>query len=102
MSDSYAQWFRASTPYIRAHRGRTFVVMLGADALTCDNLVNIVHDLALLTVLGVRLVVVHGAKTEIVGPLDDDDLQAAIDAQAQAAPETRPADVMLEPLSSRC
>lgn len=77
MSDSYAQWFRASTSYIRAHRGRTFVVMLGADALTCDNLVNIVHDLALLTVLGVRLVVVHGAKTEIVGALDDDDLQAA-------------------------
>ena len=74
---AYAQWFRASTPYIRAHRGRTFVVMLGADALTSDNLVNIVHDLALLTVLGVRLVVVHGATTEVVGPLDDDALEAA-------------------------
>lgn len=70
MSDTYARWFRASTPYIRAHRGRTFVVMLGADALACDNLVNIVHDLALLTVLGVRPVVVHGPTTEVRAPLD--------------------------------
>ena len=59
--NAYAQWFRDSTPYIRAHRGRTVVVMLGADALTSRNLVNIVHDLALLHVLGMRLVVVHGA-----------------------------------------
>lgn len=77
MTDSYAQWFRASTPYIRAHRGRTLAVMLGADALASDNLVNIVHDLALLDVLGVRLVVVHGSTTEIDGPLDDEDLDAA-------------------------
>ena len=77
MTDAYAQWFRASTPYIRAHRGRTFVVMLGADALAADNLVNIVHDLALLTVLGVRLVVVHGAETEIAGSLTADRLAVA-------------------------
>lgn len=60
MADPYAQWFRASTPYIRAHRGRTFVVMLGRDALASAGLAGIVHDLALLNVLGVRLVVVHG------------------------------------------
>ncbi len=61
MADPYAQWFRASTPYIRAHRGRAFVVMLGGDALASAELPGIVHDLALLNVLGVRLVVVHGA-----------------------------------------
>ncbi|MYD98119.1 MAG: amino-acid N-acetyltransferase [Gammaproteobacteria bacterium] len=77
VSESYAQWFRASTPYIRAHRGRTFVVMLGADAIGSENLVNIVHDLALLNVLGVRLVVVHGATAEVEGPVDADDLEAA-------------------------
>lgn len=70
MVDRYAQWFRASTPYIRAHRGRTFVVMLGADALASDNLVNIVHDLALLHVLGVRLVLVHGAAAIADGPVE--------------------------------
>ena len=77
MSETYTQWFRASTPYIRAHRGRTFVVMLGADALASRDLVNIVHDLALLDVLGVRLVVIHGAMAEVRGPLDADGLAAA-------------------------
>lgn len=69
MNETYAHWFRASTPYIRAHQGRTFVVMLGADALHSENAVNIVHDLALLHVLGVRLVVVHGADVEADGPV---------------------------------
>ena len=59
-SADFARWFRDSTPYISAHRGRTFVVMLGADAVSSANLVNTVHDLALLHVLGVRLVLVHG------------------------------------------
>ena len=69
MNETYAGWFRASTPYIRAHRGRTFVVLLGADALASENAINIVHDLALLHVLGVRLVVVHGADVEADGPV---------------------------------
>ena len=55
--DTFSPWFRASAAYIRAHRDRTFVVMLGADALASDNIGNIVHDLSLLHVLGVRLVV---------------------------------------------
>ena len=59
-SADFARWFRDSTPYISAHRHRTFVVMLGGDALASPSLVNTVHDLALLQVLGVRLVVVHG------------------------------------------
>ena len=29
----YAQWFRASTPYISAHRNRTFVVLLSGEAI---------------------------------------------------------------------
>jgi amino-acid N-acetyltransferase len=61
----YARWFRASTPYISAHRNRTFVVLLGGEAIADGNLPNIVHDLALLHVLGVRLVIVHGARPQI-------------------------------------
>ena len=63
--DDYARWFRESTPYISAHRGRTFVVLLGGDTVAHENLIHIVHDLALLRVLGVRIVVVHGARTQI-------------------------------------
>lgn len=64
-TEEYARWFRASTPYIRAHRGRTFVVLLSGEAMLHGNLVNIVHDLALLNVLGARLVIVHGARPQI-------------------------------------
>lgn len=70
----YAQWFRDSTPYISAHRGKTFVVLLSGEAIEHTNLTNIVHDLALLHVLGVRLVLVHGARPQIDNALPDTDL----------------------------
>ncbi len=61
----YARWFRDSTPYISAHRHKTFVILLGGDAIVHDNITHIVHDLALLSVLGVRIVLVHGARPQI-------------------------------------
>ncbi len=61
----YSSWFRDSTPYISAHRRKTFVVLLGAEAIAQANLTNIVHDLALLQTLGVRLVVVHGCREQL-------------------------------------
>ena len=61
----YARWFRDSTPYISTHRHKTFVVLFGGDAIVHDNITHIVHDLALLSVLGVRVVLVHGARPQI-------------------------------------
>ena len=61
----FAHWFREATPYINTHRGKTFVVSLCGAALGHANLVNIVHDLALLKTLGVRLVIVHGARPQL-------------------------------------
>lgn len=58
-------WLRDATPYINAHRDCTFVVMLPGDALAHANFSNIVHDLVLLHSLGVRLVLVHGARPQI-------------------------------------
>jgi amino-acid N-acetyltransferase len=70
-SNDYAQWFRDSTPYISMHRNRTFVVLLEGDAFVHGNLTNIVHDLALVHVLGARLVLVHGAREQIDQRLPD-------------------------------
>ena len=70
-TSDYARWFRDSTPYISAHRNKTFVVLLGGDALSHSNLTNIVHDLALLHVLGVKVVVVHGARPQIDNALPE-------------------------------
>ncbi|MCB1838019.1 MAG: amino-acid N-acetyltransferase, partial [Alcanivoracaceae bacterium] len=61
----YVTWFRNSSPYINAHRGRTFVVMVSGEAIEEANFHHIIHDLALLNSLGIRLVLVHGARPQI-------------------------------------
>ena len=87
MTDTYAQWFRASTPYIRAHSGRTFVALLSTETLACENLLNIVHDMALLHVLGVRLVVVHGAAALASGPVNANQFSTIRQSVANARTE---------------
>lgn len=62
---SMADWFRHSAPYIHAHRGKTFVVMLPGDAVLAPTFTNTVHDIALLDSLGVRLVLAVGARPQI-------------------------------------
>jgi amino-acid N-acetyltransferase len=57
--------FRNSAPYINAHRGKTFILMFGGEAVEDSNFANIIHDIALLNSLGVRLVLVHGARPQI-------------------------------------
>ncbi len=61
----YVNWLRHASPYINAHRDRTFVVMLPGDGVAHVNFGNIVHDLVLLHSLGVRLVLVHGSRPQI-------------------------------------
>lgn len=58
-------WFRNSAPYINANRKRTFVLMIGGEAAKHQNFATIIHDIALLHSLGVRLVIVHGARPQI-------------------------------------
>ncbi|MFT7371715.1 MAG: amino-acid N-acetyltransferase [Oleiphilaceae bacterium] len=64
-NSQYVKWFRHSSPYINAHRGKTFVLMLEGDAIADNNFAHIVQDIALLNSLGVRLVIVHGARPQI-------------------------------------
>jgi amino-acid N-acetyltransferase len=61
----YVNWFRHSTPYINAYRGKVFVILLPGEAIVHDNFWNIAHDLTLLNSLGVKLVLVHGARPQI-------------------------------------
>ncbi len=57
--------FRHSVPYINTHRGKTFVIMLGGEAIEDENFSSIVNDIGLLHSLGIRLVVVYGARPQI-------------------------------------
>jgi amino-acid N-acetyltransferase len=65
MTEQYVHWFRNSAPYINAHRGKTFVLMFGGEGVNHENFRNIIHDIALLHSLGIRLVLVHGARPQI-------------------------------------
>ncbi len=57
--------FRHSVPYINTHQGKTFVIMLGGEAIEHENFSSIVNDIGLLHSLGIRLVVVYGARPQI-------------------------------------
>ncbi|EOK7343707.1 amino-acid N-acetyltransferase [Escherichia coli] len=57
--------FRHSVPYINTHRGKTFVIMLGGEAIEHENFSSIVNDIGLLHSLGIRLVVVYGTRPQI-------------------------------------
>ncbi len=61
---SFVSWFRNSSPYIHAHRNRTFVVFFSGEAVT-ENFDTLIHDFALLKSLGIRLVLVHGIRPQI-------------------------------------
>jgi amino-acid N-acetyltransferase len=64
-SENNVKWFRNAAPYINAHRGKTVVLMFGGEAVAHPNFANIIHDIALLRSLGVKLVLVHGARPQI-------------------------------------
>ena len=63
--DEHVDWFRQSAPYIHAHRGRTFVILFGGEAVEHDAFAHLIQDIALLGSLGVRIVLVHGARPQI-------------------------------------
>lgn len=57
--------FRQSTPYVNAHRNKTMVINLSGEIFLHPNMNNIINDIALLHSLGVRLVLVYGARPQI-------------------------------------
>lgn len=62
---AFVRWMREASPYIRAHRGQTFVVYFGGDAVDGAAFPHLIQDLALLCGIGVKLVVVHGTRPQI-------------------------------------
>lgn len=62
---SFVSWFRDSSPYIHAHRNKTFVISFGGEAILAEDFEHHVHDFALLNSLGIRLVLVHGIRPQI-------------------------------------
>jgi amino-acid N-acetyltransferase len=67
--------FRQSAPYVNAHRGKTFVVMLGGEAISQPGFRSIINDIALLNSLGIKVVLVYGARPQINAALQQAGLE---------------------------
>lgn len=57
--------FRRAAPYINHLRGKTLVIGVASSLLSGEPLIRLAADLNLLASLGVRLVLVHGSRTQI-------------------------------------
>ncbi|MCG7601484.1 amino-acid N-acetyltransferase [Halomonas sp. McH1-25] len=68
----FVDWFRNSSPYINAHRGRTFVILIEGEAMANGRGDQLTQDLALLQTLGVRVVVVYGIRPQVNRVLEEE------------------------------
>lgn len=64
-SPDFVAWFRSVAPYVNAFRGKMFVVAFGGEVVADGKFVELTHDFNLLAALGIRLVLVHGARPQI-------------------------------------
>ncbi len=75
-TQDYVQWFRAAAPYIKAHRKKTIVIMVSDEVIYSDRFIGLVHDIALLNHLGIKLVILHGSRSSIDKHLADNRLES--------------------------
>lgn len=58
-------WFRNTAPYIKLHRGATFVISIPGEVSDEGRLPALAQDVALLNSLGIRIVLVQGCRPQI-------------------------------------
>ncbi len=74
-SPDFVAWFRSVAPYINAFRGKTFVIAFGGEVVADGKFVELTHDFNLLASLGIRLVLVHGARPQIEQRLTQENIE---------------------------
>lgn len=63
--ETFVAAIRSAAPYVHAYHGSTFVIGLPGRILQRADTTRLLADIALLTRLGVRVVIVHGARPQI-------------------------------------
>ncbi len=61
----FIDWFRQSSPYIHAFRGKVFVVVFDGEIMDGPQFPKLIQDLTLLNNLGIKLVLMHGLRPQI-------------------------------------
>lgn len=62
---SFVGWLRSVAPYIHAFRNKTFVVGFPGELVIDGQLEALVHDLALLQAMGMRIVLAYGSRPQV-------------------------------------
>lgn len=77
-ANEFVQWFRSAAPYIHSHRNKTFVLHFGGELLNSPVFPHLIHDIALLNSLGIRLVLVYGARPQIEQQLTEHSIKPVL------------------------
>ncbi len=72
----FVHWFRSAAPYIHAHHGKTIVVKFAGEAISDSSFSRLIYDLALLNSIGIRLLMVYGARPQIEARMNTNGLTA--------------------------
>lgn len=82
-----ADWLRQAAPYINSHRGKTFVIKISGDVLADATLwESTAYDIALLHSLGIKVVLVFGAREQINHALSLAGIETAFDGMSRITP----------------
>ncbi len=92
--DSYIHWFRHSSPYIHQHRGKIAVIMLPGEFIEAPYLTNIINDIAVLASLGLKLVIVHGARSQIEAVLQAQEIDSNFHRDLRVTPHEHLEDIL--------
>ena len=79
-ASQFVSLFRSVAPYINLFRGKTFVIAFGGKAISGPFARTLAYDTNLLAALGVRLVLVHGARPQIEEELREKGLESRVHA----------------------
>ena len=61
----FVTWLRTVAPYIHAFRNKTFVIAFPGELVTEGRLESLVHDVALLQAMGMRIVLAYGSRPQV-------------------------------------
>ncbi|MRD55834.1 amino-acid N-acetyltransferase [Betaproteobacteria bacterium LSUCC0115] len=61
----FVTWLRTVAPYIHAFRNKTFVIAFPGELVTEGRLESLVHDVALLQAMGMRIVLTYGSRPQV-------------------------------------
>ncbi len=96
INNNRIDFFREAAPYIHLHRGKTFVIAFAGEVINDDTFSLLIQDIAILSALGARIVLVYGARPQVDKKLQSinhqikvvDDMRVTDDLTLKIAKET--------------